>query len=66
MRGVGLIGGGLDPTVKVLGLKDPAAAAVITCRRKNSAESARSARWSSRRSTTYRSASKTSSKGAGA
>ena len=64
VRSVGLFGGGVDPVNKVLGLKSPAAAASIL-RAEECAASATSAAWSSPRSTTSRSASKTWSRADG-
>ena len=64
VRSVGLFGGGLDPVNKVLGMKSPSAAAAIL-RRRSCAGSGKSAAWSSPRSTTSRSASRTWSRGDG-
>ena len=58
VRSVGLFGGGEDPVHKVLGMTDPVAAAKILSPKRNAA-SATSAPWSSLRSTTSQSVSKT-------
>ena len=64
VRSVGLFGGGLDPVNKVLGLKSPTAAAAVLRARKCGG-SGKSAAWSSPRSITSRSGSKTWSRGDG-
>ncbi len=63
VRSVGLFGGGLDPVNKVLGLKSPDGRRRRSSARRNCAGSGRSAAWSSLRSTTSRSGSKTWSRG---
>ncbi len=64
VRSIGLFGGGLDPVNRVLGLKNPVAAASILRARK-CAGSARSAAWSSPRSITSQSGSRMWWKGDG-